>query len=229
VARRRLGDLLRAHGWYAEAARHYETLARLAPDDSSATLLLATAAEGLGKLEESVRWLEKLADAGSFDDRRGLARTASGLAATFLAWGRLAAAGDNKSEEVELLLARSARLLAREERSASTARVVLVWSHPELHPTLWSNALGGMMPAPEGDSTLGFAQVLLPPRPDAAIEVRVEPRDLEHAARLGAEAALTVIFDEGEKTEKVVRMPVRFTRDGAAALRFAVANKEVRP
>jgi Ca-activated chloride channel family protein len=45
VARRRLGDLLRAHGWYAEAARQYETLARLAPDDASVALLLSAAAQ----------------------------------------------------------------------------------------------------------------------------------------------------------------------------------------
>ena len=36
----------------------------------------------------------------------------------------------------------------------ATFLVSLVWSHPEFHPVLWSNALGAPMPAPEGDVTL---------------------------------------------------------------------------
>src|ERR671929_11805 len=43
LARRRLGDLLRAHGWFREAQRQYQTLARLSPDDPSVSLLLAAA------------------------------------------------------------------------------------------------------------------------------------------------------------------------------------------
>ena len=54
VARRRLGDLLRAHGWFEEARRQYETLAKLSPDDPSVQLLIASTSEGLGKLEEAV-------------------------------------------------------------------------------------------------------------------------------------------------------------------------------
>ena len=41
MARRRLGDLLLAHGFFAEAARQYETLARLTPDDAKVLLLRA--------------------------------------------------------------------------------------------------------------------------------------------------------------------------------------------
>ncbi len=229
IARRRLGDLLRAHGWYDEAARQYETLAKLAPDDTSTPLLQAAAAEGLGKLDESVRWLEKLSDAGSPDEVRGLARTSRAMAAAFLAWGREQARKEGKSSDVDSLLARTARLMAKDDRSPASARAVLIWSHPELHPTLWSNALGGMMPAPEGDATLGIAQVILPLKPDAALEVRVEPGEVEDAARLGAEAILTVIFDEGQPGEKVVTMPVKFSRGGSATLRFAVGDKQVTP
>jgi len=229
IARRRLGDLLRAHGWYEDAARQYETLARLSPDDTSTQLLLAASAEGLGKLEESVRWLEKLSDAGAPDELRGLGRTARAMAAAFLAWGREAARKEGKRDQVDSLLARSARLMAKDDRSPASARVVLIWAHPELHPTLWSNAAGGMMPAPEGDATLGVAQVILPLKPDAAVEVRVEPSEVEHAARLGAEAMLTVIFDEGGAEEKVVVIPVRFAKGGSAVLHYNVAGKEVKP
>ena len=229
IARRRLGDLLRAHGWYAEASRQYQTLAKLAPDEPSTQLLQAASAEGLGKLEEAVRWLEKLSDAGAPDEVRGLSRTARAMAATFLSWGREAAKKEGKAEQIDSLALRTSRLLAKDDRTPGSARVVLMWSHPELHPTLWTNALGGMMPAPEGDATLGIAQAILPLKPDAALEVRVEPSELEHAARLGAEAILTVIFDEGEKTEKVVRMPVQFTREGSAARHLSVSGKEVKP
>ncbi|HLM73647.1 MAG TPA: AgmX/PglI C-terminal domain-containing protein, partial [Polyangiaceae bacterium] len=91
VARRRLGDLLRAHGWFADAARQYETLALLAPDDPSVALLRAAAAEGLGKLEEAVRWTEKGGSAGAPDVEQSPAFTARAFSATYLAWGILAA------------------------------------------------------------------------------------------------------------------------------------------
>jgi Ca-activated chloride channel family protein len=108
------------------------------------------------------------------------------------------------------------------------ARVALTWSHPELHPTLWSNALGAAMPAPDGDVTLGIAQVMLPTRPDAFVEVRIEADELEHAARLGATATLTVVFDEAGEGEKIVKRDVVFARDGRAVRKFAVASGEVR-
>ncbi len=229
VARRRLGDLLRAHGWFAEAARQYETLARLAPDDTGLYLLHAASAQGLGKLDEAVRWAEKVSNDGAPDgDAQGLARTARSLAAVYLAWGRLQAADEQRKDEVELLRNRTERLLAQDDRSEHSVRAVLLWSHPELHPTLWSNALGSMMPAPEGDVTLGVSQVILPRRDGAALEVRLEKRDAEQAARLGAQAVLTVIFDEGKPSEKVVKLPIVFERGGPPTLRFRLEGTEVK-
>jgi tetratricopeptide (TPR) repeat protein len=231
IARRRLGDLLRAHGLYADAARQYETLARLAPDDAGVPLLLAAAAEGLGKLEEAVKWTEQGGAAGAPDTEQGSARTARAFAATYLAWGRLAAIEAGRTEEAAALGARLARVLAS-ERSSNAAlrgtRVALTWAHPELHPTLWSNALGSPMPAPEGDVTLGVAEVLVPKREGAFVEVRLEPSDSEHAARLGATATLTVVFDEGGEGEKIVRIPVKFAKGSAPTLRFSLSNSEVR-
>ncbi len=244
AARRRLGDLLRAHGWYAEAARQYETLARLSPDDPSVSLLLAAAAEGLGKLEEAVKWTEKGGAAGDPDMLQSPAHTARALAATYLAWGRLTARAAGRTEEVKTLAARLLRVRAGEgsagawkdpkdpKEAPRGVRVTLTWSHPELHPTLWSDALGSFMPAPEGDITLGIAQVMLPDRDGRRVEVRIEPEDVEHAARLGAEATLTVVVDEAGDDEKIVRVPVRFTRGGPASRRFEIrggAAKEVTP
>lgn len=231
VARRRLGDLLLAHGFFSDAARQYETLARLTPDDSKVPLLQASAAEGQGLLEEALKWSEKGGASGAPDGTSGAAATARALAATHLAWARLAALEGNRPEELAVLSARAARVLAGERLTPDgprAIRVSLTWAHPELHPSLWTNALGTPMPAPDGDVTLGVAQALMPERADAFVEVRLEPGDVARAARLGATAELTVVFDELGKAEKIVRRRVSFQRGGPATQRFTLAGKEVR-
>ena len=229
VARRRLGDLLRAHGWFADAMRQYETLARLTPDDAGVFLLIASAAEGLGKLEAAVKWTEKAAAAAAPGDPRSPAFTARAFAATYLAWGRLDATTAGRVDEARLIATRLLRVISTERsRALPGTRVALTWAHPELHPTLWTRALGSPMPAPEGDVTLGIAQALLPARDGAAVEVRIEADELEHAARLGAAATLTVVFAEGEAGEQAVKVPVVFARGGATVKRFVLAAREVR-
>jgi hypothetical protein len=71
-------------------------------------------------------------------------------------------------------------------------------------------------------------QALVPERPDAFVEVRLEPGDVAHAARLGAAADLTVVFDELGKQEKIVRKRVVFLRGGPPTQRFTIVNQEVR-
>lgn len=229
VARRRLGDLLLAHGFHAEAARQYETLAKLTPDDSKVLLLRASAAEGQGLLEEALKWAEKGGASGAPDGSSGPAATARALSATHLAWARLAALEGKRAEEHEALSARAARVLAAgrlDPTQPAGIRVSLTWSHPELHPSLWSNALGTTLPAPDGDATLGIAQARIPERADAFVEVRIEPSDLAHVVRLGATAELTVVFDELGKSEKIVRKQLRF-EPGRSTQRFALASREV--
>ncbi|APR78012.1 Hypothetical protein A7982_03359 [Minicystis rosea] len=231
IARRTIGDLLRAHGWYAEAARQYETLARLTPDDAGVPLLLAAAAQGQGRLEEAVKWTEKGGTAGAPDAEQSPARTARAFAATYLAWGRLEALEAGRKSEAEALAARLVRVRSTERASSETlrgTRATLVWAHPELHPTLWTNALGAAMPAPEGDVTLGVAAATVPDRDGAFVEVRLEPDEVEHAARLGAEAILTVVFDEGGEGEKILRTPIRFARGGPAIRRFSLGAHDVK-
>ncbi len=223
VARRRLGDLLRAHGWHAEARRQYETLAQLTPDDTAVALLIAAAAQGEGRLEEAVRWTEKGIDAGAPDVAQGPAVTARTFATTFLAWGRLDAAAREK--EREALAARARRLLKAPVTQA--ARVTLTFTHPDFHPTLWSNALGAPMPAATGDLTLGIAEAVVPLRDDAAVEVRVDPAELEAAGRLGVEAVLTVVFAELDRGERIVRVPIRYGPGSPAVQRFVLRGQEV--
>ncbi len=231
VARRRLGDLLLAHAFFAEAARQYETLARLTPDDPKVLLLQASAAEGQGLLEEALKWAEKGGVAGAPDGTSGAAVTARALSATHLAWARLAATEGKRAEEYEALAARATRVLSGgriDPDKPVGIRVSLTWSHPELHPSLWTNALGTPMPAPDGDITLGVSQALMPERADSFVEVRLEPGDVAHAARLGAAAELTVVFDELGKGEKIVKKKIVFERGGPPTQRFALSGKEVR-
>jgi Ca-activated chloride channel family protein len=230
VARRRLADLLMAHAFFADAARQYETLARLTPDDSKVAILRAGAAEGQGLLEEALKWAEKGGASGAPDGSSGPAVTARALAATHLAWARLAATEAKRADELEALLARAARVLSGarlDPDKPAGIRVSLTWSHPELHPSLWTNALGTAMPAPDGDITLGVAQAMVPERGDAFVEVRLEPSDVAHAARLGATAELTVVFDELGKTEKIVRKRIQFARGGPPTQRFTLGSREV--
>ena len=232
VARRRLGDLLRAHGWFDEAARQYQTLAKLTPDDPAVHLLLAASAEGLGKLEEAVRWAEKAGASGAPDLPQSSAQTARALAVTYLAWERDAARAANRKDDVDALSVRAQRLLSGgkplDAKSQGT-RVTLVWSHPDLHPTLWTNALGAAMPAQEQDATAGVAHAVLPRRDDAFVEVRIDPEDAERAARLGATATLTVILHEGEDTEKIKRVPIKFATGTPPTQRLRIVGEEVTP
>jgi hypothetical protein len=88
------------------------------------------------------------------------------------------------------------------------------------------------MPARGGDVTLGIGQVIVPDREGSFVEVRIEADELDHVARLGATAILTVIFEGGEGPEaapSVVKIPVSFTRGGSPVRRFAIEGRSVRP
>jgi Ca-activated chloride channel family protein len=230
TARRRLGDLLRSHGWFEEARRQYETLQELTPDDASVPLLVAAAAVGQGRLEEAVRWTEKGGGAGSPDVDQGPAVTARIFATTFLGWGRLDARQGQRSEELLTLRARAERLLAKgdDKLTSESVRVSLMWSHPDFHPSLWTNSLGAPMPAAAGDMTMGVAEAVVPLRPDAFVEVHLDPSEVEHAARLGVEAVLTVAFHELEDSETILRLPLRWERGGQPIIRFYLQEGTVR-
>jgi Ca-activated chloride channel family protein len=210
-ARRRLGDLLRAHGWYEEAFRQYETLARLSPDDNSVPLLLAAAAQGMGRTEEAIRWTEKAAGVGS-PDGSAVAKTSRSLASAFLAWARDEAVREGNKDEADRLRERARRLALDVTSAGPTVRLILTWSHPELHPELWSNAPGALMQATDGNPLLGVAETQFPASAGPFVELHLEHDDAELAARLGAEAFLTAIVDEGTEGERIVRLPVSFAR-----------------
>ena len=76
--------------------------------------------------------------------------------------------------------------------------------------------------------TLGIAQATVPARDGLVLEVRIPADEVEHAARLGATATLTVVFAEGEEGERAVKLPVAFSARGPAVKRFVLAGREVR-
>lgn len=227
VARRLLGDLLRAHGWYSEARRQYETLQRLTPDDASVPLLLALAAQGEGQLEAAVRFTEQGTGAGAPDASQGPAATSRAFAQLFLAWGRADAKSKRNDKEHATLFARAKTLYSAGGHNKGQVRVMLSWAHPELHPMLLSGREKATAPAPEGDVTLGVAQAFVSSSSAHQLEVRLESKDARHAARLGAELVLTVIFDELGAKERIVVVPFRFEPGGDSTLRFNIAAGEV--
>lgn len=61
-ARRRLGDLYRAHQWPDDAYREYQTLARLRPGEGEVLLLLSRAAADAGRVDEALRLEQRISE-----------------------------------------------------------------------------------------------------------------------------------------------------------------------
>jgi len=96
-----------------------------------------------------------------------------------------------------------------------------------VHASLWWGAGSSLQPAPRGDALLGLAAVTFPAaRRDVVVELRMEPDDADVAARLGAEALLTVVYDEGTDDERVLRTPI-VLRPAASARRFRLTREAV--
>src|SRR6185369_13731243 len=104
AARRRLGDLYRAHGWFDEALRQYETLAELTPGEAAVLLLQAAAAAGAGRIDEALRLEQRVAGATEPGAETGLARVAVWWSTLRLALLRDDARQKNDAEELAKLL-----------------------------------------------------------------------------------------------------------------------------
>jgi Ca-activated chloride channel family protein len=61
-ARKRLGDLYRAHAWPDDAYREYQTLARLRPGEGDVLLLLSRAAADAGRVDEALRLEQRISE-----------------------------------------------------------------------------------------------------------------------------------------------------------------------
>ena len=210
AARRRLGDLLRAHGWYEEALRQYLTLQTLTPDDASVPLLLSLATFGMGRVEEAVGWAEKAIAAGSPDGQSSLSKAARAHAIGFLASAREDALKANKKDDAERLLARAKRMAAGSgDARGEFVHVLVTWTHSELHPALWTTHTGGPMPAPGNYPLFGVAEARVP-KGDVKVELRTDPEEAAHAARLGLTATVTVLGSDGATPVALQRIQVPF-------------------
>ncbi|MFH2005350.1 MAG: VIT domain-containing protein [bacterium] len=220
LARRRLGDLYRAFGWYHEAYRQYQTLAALAPHDTSVLLLMALAAAGTGRIDEALRLEQRVA--ASATGSGGAARWALLWSSVRLAL--LRAAAEKKGDKLLL-----AKLVARTRRSgvlrhARKLRVILTWSHPEADIELWG-AHPGWRPqrAEELAPQFGIeAFAVRKPKPGRYLfEVRrvgrVRPRTLR--------ATLYVLWDEGGPQERLQKFPLELLPT-AKSLRFAITGRK---
>lgn len=218
LARRQLGDLLRAHGWFEEAERQYETLLVLTPDDPAVPVLLAATAAGTGKTQEAITWLEKATATTSSEVTNPLFAASQAFASAYLAQARLTLIkADEKAKRddasaIERLQVRARRWLTS---ANSDVRIIVTWSHPELHPLLWTSQGGTMLLAPDNHGLLGVAQgytSLVAP----FFSLRLDPQDAARAARLGLHATVTAIVNEGQSDEKIASLDVTFGGGKAA-------------
>ncbi|HMA92215.1 MAG TPA: VIT domain-containing protein [Polyangiaceae bacterium] len=228
AARRQLGDLLRAHGWYAEAMRQYETLRDLVPDDPAVHLLIAAAAQGLGKTEEALRWTERAAATGAPDAKTELERAAEAFGVAYLAWAHDDATKAKRDADAQRLLIRG-RKFAASSVGDQGIRFVLTWEHPELHPSLHGVVNSGALLG-NPITQFGIAERTEDAKGDPRVEVRIDPEDAARVARLGAEAVLTAIVAAGTADQHTARAKMRFgeVKHPKHTLRFVYAAGALR-
>jgi tetratricopeptide (TPR) repeat protein len=228
AARRRLGDLLRAHGRYEEALRQYETLRDMLPDDPSVHLLIASAAQGIGKTEEALRWSEKAAATAAPDGQGDFERAAQAIGSAILAWAREDAEKAGQKGDAERLLLRGRKFALDPARGEERIRFILTWEHPELRPSMYGLTNSGPVLGHQM-SMLGVAEQLAI-KEEPRVELRLDPEDAERVARLGAEAVLTAIIAEGTPGQRATRIRTRFgdLRHPKPTLRFAYVDGALR-
>jgi len=213
AARRRLGDLYRAHGWFEDAYRQYQTLAAIRPDDPSVLLLLAQAAAGTGRVDEALRLESKLAGTAEPGQSQGLARVA-------LLWSSVRFAKLQKQAQDEKDKQKVAALKARMRRSgvlreAGALRVNLIWSHPDARVSLWTAYPQNRLTRPTDIAPEYGIEALDVPEDEEGvyqIEVRRSPGEL----RTSLDAELVILFHEGQPDEEILILPLHFEKDTLA-------------
>ncbi|MBI2894691.1 MAG: VWA domain-containing protein [Deltaproteobacteria bacterium] len=211
-ARRWLGDLYRAYGWWEDAYRQYETLQVLTPDDDGVLLLLAAAAAGAGRTDEALRLEGRVASSAEPGMQTGNARWATLLSGLRLAELRTEARTAGGAD-VE---AKLAKLVARANRSgtlreAGAFRAILTWSHPDAGVELWTSFPQGQLGRPEDlGSQYGLeswnVQELSPGR------MRLEIRQSDDPGLRTVKARLVLVWNEGQATERMEEQELVFDR-----------------
>ncbi len=216
-ARRRLGDLYRAHHWADDAYREYRTLSRLRPGDGEVLLLLARAAADAGRIDEALRLEQRLSESTDPGVDEGAAGYARLWTTVRLARLKLDAEGDDMRAAIRRRERESGAL--RDPPAVFTA---LTWAHPDDHPELRARypstdddvrweviELGGR------DHGIYATSIREREEGEYLFEVRRNERD--EIRDLTAE--LMVITNLGTAEEHIERLPITLTRE-ATRLRY---------
>lgn len=208
LARRRLGDLYRAHGWHHDAYRQYQTLREIRPDDPSVLLLLAQAAADAGRVDEALRLERRLMQTAQPGDSAGVARTA--LLWSSVRFARLRKAADDQERIAALERRRRASGILRE---AGQLRVTLVWSHPDAQLALWGGLPGLSLTRPN-DITPEYGLEAFDLEEQEAGTYRFEVRRSadENGELTPVTAQLVVVWNEGEDDEQIELIDLTFDR-----------------
>lgn len=222
-ARRRLGDLYRAHGWHDDAYREYTSLSRLTPSESSVLLLLARAAAGAGRIDEALRLQQRLAEQsepGKFEGVAGVAQLWTLVRLAGLSLDE-AAPQDAINERM-----RSTGLL----RTAPSAIALFTWAHPEDAPAMFANIpstpVGTEWERANVSATaLGIEAVLVDER-DEGDELKFEIRRSERDSLRDLEGTFWLVTNLGTPEERFVRQSVTLSRE-TRTQQFRVSGNEL--
>ncbi len=223
-ARRRLGDLYRSHGWYDDAYREYQTLARLRPDEDSVLLDLARAAAGAGRIDEALRLEQRLSETADADAKDGVAELARLW--TEVRFARL------KSEELDEATAAALRRRIRQSgalREPPAIFVALTWPHPDDRPELFLHFPESAITSEREDGYWEPAEVTGTLQGISASHIReleggdylLEVRREEEDELRDLEAQLLVVVAPATPEERILRADVRLSREARKA-RFAL-------
>jgi Ca-activated chloride channel family protein len=219
-ARQRLGDLYRAHGWHGDAYREYMTLARLRPDDPSVMLLLARAASGEGRTDEALRLEQELSESVPPSVYEG----ASAFARLWTTVRLATLKADTTDEALRASIADRERASGA-LRDAPAVFVALTWEHPDDRPQLWIRYPDlpddAWEQAPLQGDAFGIEAIRIREREPGAYLLEV--RRLELDAIRDVEANLLVVVAPGTPDERILRTPIRLTREGRT-LRFQLTD-----
>jgi hypothetical protein len=206
AARRRLGDLYRTFGWYEDAYRQYETLARMAPDDDAALILLAEAAILAGRTDEGLRVLQQVSQSEpSFEGKISPAEIARVISSLTLAQMRVSARGGGDAGRLKEIMDRTKK--SGILRDAAGLKIVLKWDHPDAAFDAAVKFPGGELSKPfKSAPSLGMVWLSEKGRPSGDILVQVER--LPGSVLKESKATLTVLVDEGKEGEVLADVPV---------------------
>ena len=209
-ARRRLGDLYRAHRYSHEGYREYETLARLRPGDGEALLLMARAAADAGRIDEALRLEQRLSETAEAEIDEGIASVARLWSTVRLARLEL----DAQDDDMRAVLRRRWRETGV-LRDPPDLIAILTWPHPDDAPRLFARL-------PDAESADAFSEATLGASSHGIVALRVQEaeggdylfeirRDERtqpvHHREVASDAELIILVHPGTPEQRIMRHP----------------------